>query len=126
MSTAVGGGLRKVKISGRTFKVPADHDPARKLGGAEASVTRNGDGSVSVTQEDKAWSMTVQVRINDDEGDHEFLQQLQDKGKLVPCKFEFRNAAYGGKGLPVGELSHTGQANVMELTIEGEDKLERI
>ncbi len=125
---ATGGPLQEIAIRGRTFPVAADTEANRNLGGMSNEVSPNGDGRTgAVIQEVMKWSVkSVNVRIDDDRGDQEFLQARADSAELVPIEVTFpRGVVYAGKGTIEGEIEFNSKQAVATITLAGPGKLEQ-
>jgi hypothetical protein len=120
---AVGGSIESVSLDGRTFAVPADAETQRNLGGFSNEVLANGDGSARIQKTRQPWSISgLQVSIDDDRGDHEFLQALANRKDFFPVAITYASGAVyqgsaiiaGGEGLQVNTQNQTA-----ELTLSG-------
>jgi hypothetical protein len=124
---AVGGSIESVAVKGRLFPVAADADGNRKLGGFEAEVQANGDGTARIVVTRVPWQMDgLALEINDDRGDQEFLQDIVDAKKFVPLEFTFASGVtFRGEGIPSGELQGSSMNATAPLTFAGPGKLEQ-
>lgn len=78
---AIGGPIERVSLAGRSFSVAADADGSRKLGGFENDVQANGDGSGRIIKSRVMPQVTgLTLSIDDDNGDAEYIQDLQNGG----------------------------------------------
>lgn len=74
---AIGGSIESVSLDGRNFAVAADAEAQRKLGGFENEVQANGDGNARLIKTRVPLSIDgLTIEVDDDRGDHEFLQDL--------------------------------------------------
>ena len=104
MST--GGSMANVTLDGRPFSVAADADSQRKVGGFENEVQANGDGTARLIKTRVPWSAAdLTLDIDDDSGDHEFLQELADRNGFFPITATYASGAiWQGSGQIVGEV----------------------
>lgn len=104
MST--GGSMASVTLDGRPFAVAADADSQRKVGGFENEVQSNGDGSSRLIKTRVPWSASdLALDIDDDAGDHVFLQSLADRNAFFPITATYASGAiWQGSGQIVGEV----------------------
>jgi hypothetical protein len=121
---AIGGSMKELGIRGRTFAVTADNDSARKLGGYENEIQANGNGTARVIKTSTPWSLTgIQITVDDDNGDHEFLQEVADDNGVVPITFEYVSGAiYQATGTISGELQFANQSTSCTLDLGGGGK----
>lgn len=120
-----GGSIQSVSINGRLFPVAADADTSRKLGGFENEVQPNGDGTVRVIQTRVAWMLGgIQVEIDEDRGDQQYLQQIADDGSLVPMAITYvGNRTYQGSGTLTDELSFSNTSATASVSMGGQGQL---
>lgn len=125
MSTS--GSIREVALDGRNFAVAADADAERKLGGYTNEVQANGNGTARVVQTAVPWVLSgLTLSIDDDRGDQEFLQDLQDSGRVVPMSVTLAsNATYSGEGTITEEIAFSTQNGTAGVSLSGGGKLER-
>ena len=104
---SVGGSIQSVSIDGRLFKVAADADSQRKLGGDENEVAANGDGSARLLKTAVTWRVTgLTLSIDDFLGDAEFLQERKDSNEQFAIAVTYASGAvYQGTGQIVGETN---------------------
>lgn len=124
MST--GGSIQEVTIRGRTFPVAADADASRKLGGYENEVQMNGDGSARIVKTRVSWSLDgLTLSINDNRGDHEFLQDIadgveaDDDGFYTVSVTFASGATYQGRGTVTGEIAWGSQNTTAGTALAG-------
>ncbi len=125
--TAIGGPLESVAVKGRLFAVAADADGNRKLGGFEAEVQPNGDGTARIVYARVPWQMDgLSLVIDDNAADQEFLQDIIDGKKFVPIEFTFVDGiTFRGEGIPAGELAKSSMNATAPLKFNGPAKLEQ-
>ena len=122
---AVGGSIESVSINGRTFPVASDAEANRKLGGFENEVQANGDGTARVVKTRVPWGLDgLQVEIDDDRGDQEFLQEIADGTGFVPCAITFASGiTYSGRGIITGEVQGSSQNATTSISLMGPGEL---
>lgn len=122
-----GGSIQEVTLKGRRFAVAADADSNRKIGGFEAELAANGDGSgrkILTRVMGKIDGLTLDV--DDDRGDQEFLQDIADDPALVPVTITYVTGyTWQGDGTITGELSYSSKNGTCGVTIETAQKLTR-
>ncbi len=118
---AVGGSIESVTLDGRSFSVAADAEAQRKLGGFENEVQTNGDGTARVIKTRVPLSIDgLTVEIDDDRGDHEFLQDLQDFNDFFPITLTYASGVtYQGSAQIVGETQASSQSAVASVSLMG-------
>lgn len=119
--SAIGGSIESVSIDGRLFSVAADADVTRKLGGFEAEVQANGDGTARKILTRVPWTIDgLTLVIDDDRGDHEFLQEVITRKEYVAIVVTFASSAtYQGRGTVAGELGTSSQNATGGVTLSG-------
>jgi hypothetical protein len=124
---AVGGSVESVSIKGRGFAVAADADAGRKLGGFENEKQMNGNGTSRTVKTRVGWMIGgLTLSVDDDQGDHEFLQEIADGTEDVPISITLASGAvYSGTGTVTGELSGSSQSATVEVELSGGGKLEK-
>ena len=123
---AVGGSIQSISIRGRIFPVASDAEANKKLGGFENEVQSNGDGTARLVKTRVPWSIDgLQIEINDDRGDHEFLQEIADSLEFVSMTMELASGAvYEGTGQITDEVTASSQNATATITVGGPGKLE--
>jgi len=108
---AVGGSIESISMGGRLFAVPADVEAQRKLGGFENEVQANGDGGARLIKTRVPLSIDgLTVEIDDDRGDHEFLQDLTNQNDFFTIVITYASGAdYQGSAQIVGEIQVSSQ-----------------
>lgn len=122
---SVGGSVDSVTLSGRFFSVASDADIARKLGGYENEVMPNGDGSGrQIMTAVSAGLSGLVLAVDDDNGDHEFLQELANSKGGFPYTITYvSGVTYQGKGVITGELQYNNQTATASLNIQGTEPM---
>lgn len=125
---ATGGSIESVSLAGRIFAVPADADVQRKLGGFENETQPNGDGSMRLIKTRIPASITgLQVTINDDRGDEEYLTQLKNGREYFPFSITYASGnTYAGRMQIVGEMQTASQNTTAQFDLMGPGELARI
>lgn len=125
--TAIGGSIESVSLSGREFPVAADAEAQRKLGGWENEVQANGDGSARLVKTRVPFSLDgLTLEVDDDRGDHEFLQELSDGNSYFPVAITYPSGAvYQGTAQVVGEMQASSQNATCAVSLMGPGKLEK-
>ena len=118
---AVGGSIQSISIRGRIFPVASDAEANKKLGGFENEVQSNGDGTARLVKTRVPWAIDgLQVEINDDRGDHEFLQEIADGLEFVSMTLELASGTiYEGSGTITDEVQASSQNATATLKIGG-------
>lgn len=123
--SAIGGSIESIAIDARVFSVAADADSPRKLGGFENEMQANGDGSARVVKTRMLGQLNdLQLAIDDDNGDQEFLQEIADRNTLVPVTITYASGAiYTGNGQIIGEVNTSSQNTTASVSLHVETKL---
>jgi len=123
--TAVGGSIESVTLNGRYFAVSADSDSNRKLGGFENEVQANGDGTARLIKTRVPFNADgLQLSIDDDAGDHDFLQELADMNDFFPITATYASGAiWQGSGQITGELQYSSQNATASVSLSGTGKM---
>ena len=108
---AIGGSIESVILDGRNFAVAADAEAQRKLGGFENEVQANGDGTARLVKTRVPLSIDgLTLEIDDDRGDHEFLQDLSNRNDFWPLAITYASGiTYQGTAQIVGETQASTQ-----------------
>ena len=126
--SALGGSVQEVAIAGRIFPVTADADVSLRSGGKSVELQPNGDGSVRKILTNMPWQLEgLEIEIDDDRGDLEFLQDIADKAKAdddVSLTLS-SGVTWGGRGTVVGEVTRSTQKSSASVTLGGPGKLEQ-
>jgi len=118
---AVGGSIESVTLDGRIFPVAADAEAQRKLGGFENEVQSNGDGTARLIKTRVPLSIDgLTVEVDDDRGDHEFLQSLANRNDFFPVAITYASGAtYQGTAQIVGEMQASSQNATAAVSLMG-------
>lgn len=122
---SVGGSIKEVTVDGRPFSVAADADVTLKIGGKKTTPTPNGDGTARYLGEVECWSLSgIDIAIDHDKADAQFLQDNADAMEPVACTIEFIDGTvYQGKGLVADDHDFSTAKATTGLTLMGEGKL---
>lgn len=123
---AIGGSIQSLTIKGRIFPVASDAEANKKLGGFENEVQANGDGTARKIMTRVPWAVDgLQVEINDDRGDQEFLQEVADSHDFVSMELELASGTvYAGTGTVTDEIQASSQNATASIKIGGPGKFE--
>ena len=118
---AIGGSIESVSFDGRSFAVAADAEAQRKLGGFENEVQANGDGTARLLKTRVPLSIDgLTVEVDDDRGDHEFLQELSDRNDFWPLTITYASGStYQGSAQIVGEMQASSQNATAAVSLSG-------
>jgi hypothetical protein len=118
---AVGGSIESVTLDGRIFPVAADAEAQRKLGGFENEVQANGDGTARLIKTRVPLSIDgLTVEVDDDRGDHEFLQELSNRNDFFPVAITYASGnTYQGTAQIVGETQASSQNATAAVSLMG-------
>ena len=119
--TAVGGSIESVTLDGRNFPVAADAEAQRKLGGFENEVQANGDGTGRLIKTRVPLSIDgIMVEIDDDRGDHEFIQELSNRNDFFPVAITYASGStWQATAQIVGETQASSQAATAPISLMG-------
>jgi len=122
---ATGGSIESVTIDGRNFGVAADAEVQRKLGGFENEIMANGNGTARTIKTRVPWMLSgLAVEVDDDRGDHEFLQALADRTDFYPVAVTYASGAvYQGRGQISGELQFSNNSATATFDMGGPQQL---
>ena len=125
--SATGGSIESVILDGRIFPVAADAEAQRKLGGFENEVQANGDGSARMIKTRVPLSIDgLTLEVDDDRGDHEFLQELSDRNDFWPLIISYASGNdYQGTAQIVGETQASSQNATAAVSLMGPGILTR-
>lgn len=123
---AVGGSIQSLTIRGRIFPVASDAEANKQLGGFTNEVQSNGDGTARKIMTRVPWSIDgLQVEINNDKGDHEFLQEIANDKDYVSIEMELADGTvYVGTGTVVDEIQASSQNTTATIKVSGPGELE--
>lgn len=118
---AIGGSIESLTLDGRVFAVAADAEAQRKLGGFENEVQANGNGTARIIKTRVPLSLDgMTVEIDDDRGDHEFLQALADRSDFFPIAITYASGAtYQGTAQVTGEMQTSSQNATASVSLMG-------
>lgn len=124
---ATGGSIESVSFDNRLFKVAGDADSNRDLGGFSNEQQPNGDGSTRTVKTRKTWMLDgLQLEIDNNQGDLEFLQERADADAYFPIVVTYVDGnSYQGVGQIEGDLQAASQNATAEVSFRGPFKLER-
>lgn len=124
---SVGGSIESLTLDGRQFSVPADAEGQRKLGGFENEVQSNGDGTARLIKTRVPLQIEgITISIDDTRGDHEFLQQLQDRREFFPIAITYASGAtYQGRAQLTGDTQASSQNATASVSLHGPGILTR-
>lgn len=124
---AVGGSIESVTIRGRVFPVAADAEAQRKLGGWENEVQANGDGTARIIKTRVPLNISgLMLEVDDDRGDHEFLQDVANALDFVPVGITYASGVtYQGSATVTDELQTSSQSSTASVSLSGPGILTR-
>jgi hypothetical protein len=119
--SAIGGSIESVTLDGREFAVAADAEAQRKLGGFENEVQANGNGTARLIKTRVPLSLDgLTIQIDDDRGDHEYLQSLVNKNDYFPIAITYASGnTYQGTAQIVGEMQSSSQNATASVSLMG-------
>lgn len=122
---AIGGSVEEVSIKGRIFAVASDADATKKLGGFENEVQANGNGTGRKIMTRVPWSIEgLTVEIDDQAGDHEFLQAVANEKGYVPISMTLASGVtYSADGTLTGDLGASSQNATCGINLSGPGSL---
>lgn len=118
---AVGGSIESITLDGRIFPVSADSEAQRKLGGFENEVQANGDGTARLIKTRVPLAIDgLTVEVDDDRGDHEFLQELSNRFDFFPVAITYASGTtYQGVAQITGEMQASSQSATAAVSLMG-------
>ena len=127
MGAAVGGSIESISLKGRLFPVAADADASRALGGFTNEVQANGDGTARLVKKRMPWKLGgLDIEINDDRADLEYLQEIADSLDFVAISITLASGVtYQGKGTITGDIESSTEKATAGITLEGPQALEQ-
>lgn len=122
---AVGGSIESISIDGRNFAVASDADVERKLGGYENEVQPNGNLTARLIKTAVTWMLGgLQVEIDENRGDQQFLQDRADSNAFLDCTITFASGVtYNGAGQITDELTFSSQSSTASVSMNGQGRL---
>lgn len=114
-------------LDGRNFAIAADAEAQRKLGGFENEVQANGDGTARLIKTRVPLSLDgLTVEVDDDRGDHEFLQELSNRNDFFPVAITYASGlTYQGTAQITGETQASSQNATAAISLMGPGVLTR-
>lgn len=124
---AVGGSIESISLGGRNFAIAADAEAQRKLGGFENEVQANGDGTARLIKTRVPLSLDgLTVEVDDDRGDHEFLQELSNRDDFFTIAITYASGlTYQGSAQLTGEIQANSQNATASISLMGPGVLTR-
>jgi hypothetical protein len=124
---SVGGPIESIGLEGREFAVAQDAEVNRKLGGFENEVMSNGDGTARLIKTRVPLQLDGMVlAIDDDRGDHEYLQDLQDRKDFFDITITYASGVtYGGSGQLTGETQYSNANATATANVQGPGRLRK-
>lgn len=124
---AIGGSIESVILDGRNFPVAADAEAQRKIGGFENEVLSNGDGTARLIKTRVPLAISgLTIEVDDDRGDHEFLQELSDRNDFFPVAMTYASGiTYQGTAQLVEETQASSQSATASVSLMGPGVLSR-
>ena len=118
---ATGGSIETISLDGRLFAVGADAEAQRKLGGFENEVQSNGDGTARLIKTRVPLSIEgLTVEVDDDRGDHEFLQEIANKTDFFAISITYASGnTYQGTAQITGDTQASSQSATASLSLMG-------
>lgn len=118
---AVGGPIVDLNLSGRSFSVAEDAESNRKIGGDENTVAMNGDKTARLIKSLVPWGADgLTVSVDDEKGDHEFLQNLANRNSFFAITVTYANGEiWQGDGQIVGEVAYSSKNTVATVALQG-------
>lgn len=118
---AVGGSIESISLEGRNFAVAADAEAQRKLGGFENEVMSNGDGTARLVKTRVPLALDgLTVEVDDDRGDHEFLQALTNRNDFFPIAITYASGmTYQATAQLTGEIQASSQNATASISLMG-------
>ena len=125
---ATGGSIVDVAVDGRLFEVAYDADVNRSTGGYSNDMQANGNGTARLIKTMNTWSLEgVVVSIDDNRGDHEYLQGIADGLEEVDVQIRYPSGAvWGGKGQITDMIQHASNATTASLSFKGSGQLTQL
>lgn len=124
--SAVGGSIEAISLRGREFAVDAEATVNRKLGGSKNEVKMNGNRRTArLIKVATGWMLTgVEVEIDDNRNDQEYLQDLADELDFFPMSVTFVSGhVWQGTGQLVEDIEMDSQNAVASLSLSGPGRM---
>lgn len=124
---ASGGSIENISIKNRLFRVAADADSNRDLGGFTNEIQPNGDGSARKIMTRKPWMLDgLTVEIDNTNQDLEFLQEVADMNDYVAMTITYVDGfSYSGRGTVSGDLQAGSNSATADISLSGPGRLEQ-
>jgi hypothetical protein len=121
----IGGAPLSVTIWGRRFSITADNSTSRRLGGVSNEVQENSDGTTRKIETRKSWKYdSLQVVIDDDNGDQEYLQSVADSKEYGAISLEYPSGRiYQGVGTITDEIMMEAGSTTATISLAGDGVL---
>ena len=122
------GSISEISLNGRSFKATADGDGATNLGGMSNELQMNGDGETArLKQTRTAWKFSgLDIAIDDENEDQEFIQDLQGNGKPFPIKVTYSDGTVrSGKGSVIGDIESSSMNGTASIELSGPGKFKK-
>jgi len=112
----------------RSFEIKADASPTLDLGGYSTERDITGVGSAIVKRTRKLWQVeSVDVFVDIDGGDLEFLQQTQESNKEAVITYQHDDGyVYTGSGGISGDIKYNTTDKTVSLSLSGGGRLTKI
>ena len=122
------GPAKFVSIAKREFKAFADADVTLQPNATVNERLYNGDGSSRKRKQVGGWKATgIQVQIDPERGDIEFLDDVHDSVIDVECSVTMAdNNIYSGVGGTEGEITYSLNNGAASLELSGEGRLKKL
>ena len=119
---AVGGPVESITINGRNFVCDSEDDVSITPKGFNNAVKQNGDGTTRLV---KSWHVGsiegLNITIDEQAGDLEFLQDLQNKCEFVPVQCTLVNGVvYNGTMQITNAVKLSTKESTAEVTLNGD------
>ena len=118
---AIGGPLESITINGRTFPVAQDSGPSTDLGGDTNTIEMNGDRTSRIVKELRpALLESINVQIDHDNNDLQFLDDIQQGTEFVPISVTFvEQTVYSGSGIITDPVVLNSDKATAEIKLSG-------
>lgn len=119
---AVGGPVESITINGRNFVCDSEDDVSITPKGFQNEVKMNGDGTSRLV---KSWHIGsiegLNITIDNQAGDLEFLQEVQDKREFVPVQCTLVDGTvYNGTMQITDAVPLSTKESTAEITLNGD------
>ncbi len=119
--SSVAGSIESFSIRGRLFPVAADADSNMKIGGFEAEIQPNGDGTARKVLTRVPWMIDgLTASIDHDREDLQFLQARANEPGFEAITITYADGStYQGDGTVTGEFQFASQSSTASVTLSG-------